>query len=212
MDSSVDRTVESWRMRSRSPPFRQDLGSNAIKQINSDKDQLIKKLQAELHKAKADASKEKALLLQESEHLKLEREDIAERLESEKSMNHKMMSALNGPSESDESLNDRIKELEKTLRDERINHETEISSFKAQLDLKIHQIKEIEKDISNENNRERSCEKHLQERLDDKDDRISKLERNLKESDLVWRAELDHQIENYFATLEKKSNEMEEKE
>jgi len=49
--------------------------------------QQITKLQKELQKVKADHGKEKALLMQEIDHFKMERDDIAERLEGEKRMN-----------------------------------------------------------------------------------------------------------------------------
>lgn len=40
---------------------------------------------------RADYAKDKALMMQELDHYKLERDDIAERLESEKRMNQKMI-------------------------------------------------------------------------------------------------------------------------
>lgn len=70
----------------------------------------------------------------------MERDDTAERLESEKWMNQKMMQALKDGSESgDEKASwKQMQEYEKQLREQKINLETEISSLNSKLTLKDH--------------------------------------------------------------------------
>ena len=66
---------------------------------------------------RADYAKDKALMMQELDHYKLERDDIAERLESEKRMNQKMIQALKDGSESgdEKSQKKQMQEYEKLL-------------------------------------------------------------------------------------------------
>ncbi len=80
------------------------------------------------------------MLLQNVEHYKLERDDIQERLESEKSMNAKMMGALKEeePKPKD-GKDDEFREL-------KIKLETEVTKLQGQLELKDLQLKTLQEE------------------------------------------------------------------
>jgi len=71
-----------------------DYSNSTFKSISMEKDHEIKRLTSEIQRLKGEYAKEAALKDQEVEHLRLERDDIRERLENEREMSNKMMNAI----------------------------------------------------------------------------------------------------------------------
>ena len=84
---------------------------------------------------KGEYAKEAALKDQEVEHLKLERDDIKERLSTEREMNNKMMSAIgqNNNEEEVSDLREKNSGLEGKLRDLQMRFDTEQCALEVQV-------------------------------------------------------------------------------
>lgn len=123
------------------------------------------------------------------EHLKIERDDISERLISEREMSTKMLSAINMGQGNDAEFEQKARILQNQLDEQRIQFETTITALNSKLELKEHQMKEIENESKKEDNSLGLNIKRLQDKIAEQDEIILSLETENKQHKLQIEAD-----------------------
>ena len=123
------------------------------------------------------------------EHLKIELDDISERLISDREMSTKMLSAINMGQGNDAEFEQKARILQNQLDEQRIQFETTITALNSKLELKEHQMKEIENEIKKEDNSLGLNIKRLQDKIAEQDEIILSLETENKQHKLQIEAD-----------------------
>lgn len=199
----------AWRMRSKSPTFMSgDYSNSTFKSISLEKDHEIKRLTSDIQRLKGEYAKEAALKDQEVEHLKLERDDIKERLDNEREMSNKMMSAIgkNDNEEEMKKLQEKNSALEGELRDLQIRYDSEQCNLQQQFRAQADELKALRAEPKQSNP---EVEGMLRTELETKDSEIESLQLQLNKLDETLREELDSQRLEHIKALSQKAEEME---
>ena len=120
--------------------------------------------------------------------MRIERDELKERLEREKSMNN-MIKSLNKVDTSDGEA--KVKQLEATLHEMTIKAQTERAQYESKIELQEVHIKELKSELSEKNDSSKPLIQKLNKIIDEKEETIHGLEKTLRDREAIWKKEID---------------------